>query len=187
MAPRPGWLPSQVIATRDTSAAPTRLIAVDKTALPAGSTVDTATGAVNVPLGVAVTSIAGVTRNGGAFVNAGQFVLSGNNLIVTPSLIAQPAAGVTDSYVVAVNNAGGGTTLVTVVVTRGSVRIESVTVTAGVVASWNNIPSITEGDNGGKDFNRDFSVYCNNCTGGVFSAIGLPPGLTINQITGVVT
>ncbi|MDP2835218.1 MAG: hypothetical protein Q8Q28_18345 [Pseudomonadota bacterium] len=76
VALRPGWLPTQVVAKRDTSAAPTRLIAVDKTALPAGATVDTATGSITVPLGVAVTGIAGTTRNGGAFANAGQFALS---------------------------------------------------------------------------------------------------------------
>jgi len=76
VAARPGWLPAQVVAKRDSSAAPARLIAVDKTALPAGSSVDTATGAVSVPLGIAVTGIAGTTRNGGAFANAGQFALA---------------------------------------------------------------------------------------------------------------
>lgn len=76
VAARPGWLPAQVIAKRDSSAAPTRLIAVDKTALPAGATVDTGTGIISVPLGVAVTGIAGTTRNGGAFVNSGQFALA---------------------------------------------------------------------------------------------------------------
>ncbi|MBI4985281.1 MAG: hypothetical protein HZC24_08050, partial [Rhodocyclales bacterium] len=112
-AARPGWLPSQVIAKRDTTVAPTRLIAVDKTALPAGSSV-AANGAITTPLGVAVTGIAGVTKNGAAFANAGQFALVGGGLVINPNLIAQPAVGVVDVYVVTANNAGGGTTLITV-------------------------------------------------------------------------
>jgi hypothetical protein len=82
-------------------------------------------------LTVAVIGIAGVTRNGGAFTNTGQFTLSGNSIVVNSALIPEPAVGVTDTYVVTINNLGGGTTLVTVVVTRGSVRIESITITKG--------------------------------------------------------
>ena len=134
VAARPGWMPSQVIAKLDTSAAPTRLIAVDKTALPAGSTINAATGSITTPLGIAVTGIAGVTRNGGAFLNSGQFALSGNNLVINPGLIAQPAVGVTDTYVVTINNAGGGTTLATVTVSHGSVKIDSVVISAGAPA-----------------------------------------------------
>ena len=130
VAQRPGWLPSQVVAKRDTTAAPTRLIAIDKTALPAGSSIG-AGGVVTTPLGVAVTSIAGVTKNAVAFANAGQFALSGNSLVINPNLIAQPAVGVTDIYVVTANNFGGGTTLVTINVSRGSVKIDSIVVSAG--------------------------------------------------------
>lgn len=135
VATRPAWLPAQVVARRDTTAAPTRLIAVDKTALPAGASVDTATGAITAPLGIVAAGIAGVTKNGGAFANSGQFALSGNNVVVNPSLIAQPAVGVTDVYVVTVNNAGGGTTLVTVNVSHGSVRIDSIAVSSGADAT----------------------------------------------------
>jgi hypothetical protein len=131
VAVRPSWIPSQVIAMLDKTAAPTRLIAVDKTALPAGSSIDTATGAITTPLGVAVTAIAGVTKNGGAFANAGQFALSGNSLIISPRLIAQPAVGVVDTYVVTANNLGGGTTLVTINVSHGSVKIDSIVISAG--------------------------------------------------------
>lgn len=125
---RPSGIPGRVLAKVDTTALPTRLIAVDKTALPAGATVDQATGDVNAPLGVAVTGIAGVTLNLAPFANSGQFAVSGNTLVVRPSLMAQPAAGVTDSYVVTLNNAGGGITQATVLVVRGSVRITSISI-----------------------------------------------------------
>jgi len=128
VAARPAWMPSQVIAKRDTTATQTRLVVVDKTALPAGAAIDPATGAITVPLGVAVTSIAGITRNVAAFVNTGQFALSGNNLVIDPQRIEQPAVGATDVYVVTVNNAGGGTTNVTVNVQRGSVKIVSIVI-----------------------------------------------------------
>jgi hypothetical protein len=130
VATRPSFIPSHVIAKIDNTALPTRLIAVDKTALPAGSTISAATGDITSPLGVAVTGIASVTKNLGAFVNTGQFSLSGNSLVTKPSLIVQPAVGVTDSYVLTVNNFGGGTTLVTVLVSRGSVKIDSITIGA---------------------------------------------------------
>ena len=128
VAKRPTFLPSQVVAKLDTTATPTRLIAVNKAALPAGSGIDTATGIITVPLGVAVTTIAGVTLNGPAFANSGQFALSGNSLVIDPSKITQPAVGVTDTYVVTVNNLGGGTTLVTVLVSHGSVKIDSIVI-----------------------------------------------------------
>jgi hypothetical protein len=131
VAQRPSFIPSHVIAKIDNTALPTRLIAIDKTALPAGSTISAATGDITTPLGVVVTTIASVTKNLGAFANTGQFSLSGNSLVTKPSLIVQPAVGIVDSYVVTVNNFGGGTTLVTVLVSHGSVKIDSITVGAG--------------------------------------------------------
>ncbi|MDO8464583.1 MAG: Ig-like domain-containing protein [Gallionella sp.] len=131
VAQRPGFLPAQVVARLDTSAAPVRQIAVDKTALPAGSSVNTVTGAITTPLGIVATGIAGVTLNAAPFANTGQFALSGNSLVIDPSQIIQPAVGVIDTYVVTVNIFGGGTSLVTVVVSRGSVKIDSITVGAG--------------------------------------------------------
>lgn len=128
VAMRPTWLPAQVIARVDITAAPTRLIAVDKTTVPAGATVDKATGTVSAPLGVAAGSITGVTRNGATFTNAGQFALAAGAIVINTALIEQPAAGVRDTYVVTVANVDGGTTLITVVVSRGSVRIESISV-----------------------------------------------------------
>jgi len=134
VALRPSVIPSHVIAKVDTTALPTRLIVVDKTTLPAGSSINAATGDITTPLGVVVTGIASVTRNGGAFANTSQFALSGNNLITRPSQIVQPAGGVVDTYVVTINNSGGGTTLATVVVSHGSVKVDSIVITAGIVA-----------------------------------------------------
>lgn len=132
VAMRPNYIPSHVVAKVDKTALPTRLVAVDKTGQPAGSTIDAATGDITTPLGVSVTGIAGVTRNGAAFANGHQFALSGNNLITRPSQIVQPAAGATDIYVVTINNAGGGTTLATIVVSKGSVKVDSIVISTPV-------------------------------------------------------
>lgn len=140
VARRPTFLPSQVIAKVDMSATPTRLVAIDKVGLPAGSSIG-ASGDISVPLGVAVTAISSITRNAAAFTNSGQFALSGNNLIVRPSQMIQPAAGVPDSYVVTIANQDGSTTLVTVSASRGSVRIDSVVVTQ--VGGDSTAPSLT--------------------------------------------
>jgi hypothetical protein len=134
VAMRPSYMPSRVVAKVDTTAAPTRLVVVDKTALPGGSSIDSTTGDVTVPLGTAVTSFAGITRNLAVFTNTGQFALGGSTLTVRPSQMVQPAAGATDSYVLSINNAGGGITSVTVLVTQGSVRIDSIVVNADSAA-----------------------------------------------------
>ncbi len=131
VATRPTYIPSHVVAKVDKTALSTRLIAIDKTSLPVGSTIDKATGDITTPLGVAVTGIASVTRNGGAFANTGQFAATGSSLIVRPRQIVQPAAGVTDTYVVTINNSGGGTTVATISVSHGSVRIDSIVISAG--------------------------------------------------------
>jgi hypothetical protein len=131
---RPNYLPAQVVAKVDATATPTRLIAIDKTAAPAGSSINTATGAITAPTVTAVSGIAGITKNAVAFTNAGQFALSGNNLVVNPSLITQPAVGVIDTYIVTMNDTtGGGTTLATVVVSHGSVKINSITFSSGKI------------------------------------------------------
>ncbi len=131
---RPSVLPAQVIAKIDTSATPTRLIAINKSALPINSSIDTATGILTTPIGVAVSAIAGVTQDGAAFTNSGQFALSGStHLVINPNLITPPATG-TDTYVVTMNNsADGGTTLATVTVSAGSTRIDRVEIGPGIV------------------------------------------------------
>ena len=71
-----------------------------------------------------------------AFANAGQFAISGDNLnlVVNPNLITQPAAGLTDTYIVTMNNSsGGGTTLATVIASHGSVKIDSIRMSSGAL------------------------------------------------------
>jgi hypothetical protein len=130
LAQRPRYLPSQVVAKIDISAAPTRLIAVDKAGLPVGSGIDAATGDITVPLGVAVIGIAGISRDGGAFVNGGQFGHTGDSLVIKPSRITHPAVGDIDTYVVTLNNQDGSTAIVTIKVSHGSVSIDSIVITA---------------------------------------------------------
>lgn len=126
VAMRPQWMPMQIIAKRDDTVAPVRLVAIDKTALPEGTQINNASGAVTVPLGVTLAGIAGVILNDAPFTNTGQFSLSGNSLVINPEKISQPSPATLDSYVVTVNHADGGGTNVTVKVARGSVSIVSV-------------------------------------------------------------
>ena len=143
VAKRPTFLPSQVNAKIDTTASSTRLIAIDKTGIPAGSTIENATGILTVPIQVGgidvpVSAIAGITKNGSAFTNSGQFALSGSTyLMINPNLISQPAT--TDTYIVTMTNvSGGGTTLATITVSHGSTRIDSVVIVSGILT-----PTIT--------------------------------------------
>ncbi len=128
VALRPSFLPAQVVAKVDATVTQTRLITIDK---PVGSSVALATGILTTPIGTAVSAIAGVTLNSAPFTNTGQFALSGaTNLVINPNLITQPAT--TDIYVVTMSNtSGGGTTLATVTVTHGSIRITSVVMSSG--------------------------------------------------------
>lgn len=146
VAHRPSFLPSQVVAKVDPTAAPSRLVAINKTTLPPGAGIDTATGIITAPLAVAVQGITGVTHNGGTFANSGQFSLAGNSIVITPDLIPQPVVGVTDTYVVTALNVDGGTTLITVLVSHGSVRIDSITITngGGIIATTTTLaPDLT--------------------------------------------
>ncbi len=138
---RPSFLPAQVIAKIDTTATPTRLIAIDKTAVPVGSSINTATGVIAAPTGTPVSVIDHVTKNALAFTNAGQFALSGTGLlVVNPNLITQPAVGVIDTYIVTmINSSGFGTTLATVVVSHGSTKIDSIVMSDGTIT-----PSLTD-------------------------------------------
>ena len=148
VAKRPNYFPAQTIAKVDTSAASTRVIKIDKTNIPAGSSINKSSGILTIPIGTSVSSIAGITRNGSAFSNTGQFALSGNtNLIIDPSLLVQPT--LQDTYIVTMNNTtGGGTTLATVIVDRGSTFVSSVVISSGSIAPTITftIPSKTFGD-----------------------------------------
>jgi len=127
VARRPAYLPMQAIAKRDTSLTPQRLIAIDKAALPAGARIDQVSGSIAAPLPAPVAGIASISKNGAAFANGGQFALADNSLVIHPGLIAQPASGIIDTYIVTLNNADGGTTVATVLVSHGSVKIDSIT------------------------------------------------------------
>ncbi len=143
VAKRPTFLPSQVNAKIDTTALSTRLIAINKTGIPTGSTIENATGILTVPIQVGgidvpVSAIASITKNGSAFTNSGQFALSGSTyLMINPNLITQPAT--TDTYIVTMANvSGGGTTLATITVSHGSTTIDSVVIVSGILT-----PTIT--------------------------------------------
>ena len=153
VAKRPTFLPSQVNAKIDTTASSTRLIAIDKTGMPEGFTIENATGILTVPIRVGgsdvpVSAIAGITKNGSAFTNSGQFALSGSTyLMINPNLITQPVT--TDTYIVTMTNvSGGGTTLATITVSHGSTRIDSVVIVSGILTPTITftIPSKTFGD-----------------------------------------
>jgi len=131
VAQRPSVIPSTIAAKVDTTVTPRRLIAVDKATLPAGASINPSTGDITAPLGVAVSGITDVTKNLATFANTGQFGLVGNSLVLTPSRMTEPAVGAVDRYVVTLANVGGGTTLVTVLASRGSVKIDSIAVTSG--------------------------------------------------------
>jgi hypothetical protein len=148
VAKRPNYFPAQTIAKVDTSAASTRVIKIDKTNIPDGSSINKSSGILTIPIGTSVSSIAGITKNGTAFTNTGQFALSGNtNLIIDSGLLAQPT--LQDTYIVTMNNTtGGGTTLATVKVDRGSTFVSSVVISSGSIAPTITftIPSKTFGD-----------------------------------------
>jgi len=141
---RPSFLPSQVVAKVDSTSTPVRLIAIDKAATPAGSTVSPETGIYTAPTVTPVGGISSVTLNGSAFTNSGQFALSGNNLIINPKLITPPAVGIIDTYVVTMSNAtGGGTTLATVKVSNGSIKIDSIVIGSGTLIIGAAISGVT--------------------------------------------
>jgi hypothetical protein len=140
---RPSFLPSQVMTKIDPTATPTRLIAVDKTAVTTGTTVDRTSGIITAPtktdansVAVDVSQIIGVTKNAVTFSNTGQFTIGSDNksLIINPNLITQPAVGVIDTYVVTMSNtSGGGTTLATINVSHGSTKIDSIVISSGII------------------------------------------------------
>ena len=149
VAKRPNYFPAQTIAKVDTSAASTRVIKIDKNNIPAGSSINKSSGILTVPIGTSVSSIAGITKNGTAFTNTGQFALSGNtNLIIDSGLLAQPTSQ--DTYVVTMSNTtGGGTTLATITVDRGSTFISSVVISSGSGAAVSVNYLIVAGGGGG--------------------------------------
>ena len=189
VANRPAYLPSQVVSKVDTSAIPTRLVVVDKTGLPVGSSIVSATGDITVPLGVTVTGIAGITLDGGAFANGGQFTAAGSTLRISPSLMTEPAVADTDTYVVTLNNLGGGTTLVTMVVSRGSVRVESIVTEIQSPPVMGDVPDQTA--TSGTAFNLNLANYVtltNEDGVSSFALTGsLPTGMSFDSNTALLS
>ena len=127
VAMRPDFLPSQVVAIPDSSTIPKRLIAVDKIAIPPGSIVGR-DGTISVPVGVSITGISGVTRNGATFTNAGQFTASGTSLLVNTGKLRVPATGTTDIYMVVGTAATGCAVIATVNVASVGVNVTGINV-----------------------------------------------------------
>jgi hypothetical protein len=98
VAMRPDFLPSQVVATPDKTAVRKRVVAVDKTALPPGATIDNR-GVISIPTGgVCITTISSVSLNGATFNNAGQFTAACTSILINTSQFPVPAAGTTSVY-----------------------------------------------------------------------------------------
>ena len=188
---RPSFIPSQVIAKIDTTATPTRLIAIDKTAVPVGSSINNATGVITAPTGTPVSGIAGVTKNALTFTNAGQFALSGTTaLVINPNLITQPAVGLTDTYVVTMNNStGGGTTLTTIVVSHGLVKIDSIVMSSGIItpALTFTTPTSASVTVGGSLTNAATSTLSGGSYGAITYTSSSTAAANVNSTTGVIT
>lgn len=124
---RPDFLPSQVVAIPDETAVPRRLVGVDKTQLPPGSTVGR-DGIITVPLGVCVPGITGVTRNGAAFTNTGQFTVppSCTTLVIDPGRLPPRAGGSSDTYVVTTGTPGSCAAMTTVTVAATGTTVAGV-------------------------------------------------------------
>ncbi|MDD2565678.1 MAG: Ig-like domain-containing protein [Candidatus Gracilibacteria bacterium] len=104
-----------------------RLIAIDKTALPIGADVDLTNGNILVDV-VPVIGINSITKDGVAFTNNGNFTLSGGKLVINTGTLQEPAVGEINTYLITIDEVGGGQTIVNLVVEHGSVKIRSLTV-----------------------------------------------------------
>jgi len=107
-----------------------RDITIDKTLLPAGSDVDPATGDVLQDIVPAI-GFNNITLNGAPFTNSGQFSIDNltNKLIIHTAALAIPPAGVIHTYIITIDEIGGGQTIVNLQIEHGSVKIKSMTVT----------------------------------------------------------
>lgn len=107
-----------------------RDIAIDKTILPVGATVDPATGNILQDI-VPALGFNNITLNGAPFTNTGQFSLdtTNNRLIIHTAAIAIPPVGVIHTYIITIDEVGGGQTRVNLQIEHGSVKIHSMSVT----------------------------------------------------------
>lgn len=119
-----------------------RDIAINKAVLPAGSTVDPATGNILQDI-VPALGFNNITLNGAPFTNTGQFSIDNttNQLVIHTGSLAIPAVGVIHTYIITIDEVGGGQTIVNLQVEHGSVMIRSMTVTR--VGTPDTTPPVT--------------------------------------------
>lgn len=120
-----------------------RDIAIDKTLLPVGATVDPATGNILQDI-VPALGFNNITLNGAPFTNTGQFSVDNvtNQLVIHTAAIAIPPVGVIHTYIITIDEVGGGQTIVNLQIEHGSVRIHSMSVTR-VGAAVAPVPTYT--------------------------------------------
>lgn len=124
---RPDFLPAQIVAKPDDTLRPQRAVGIDRTGLPAGTTIG-ADGTLDVPLNACVSGVTNVTRNGTAFTNAGQFSVapSCTRLIIDTGRLPRPTAGLIDTYVVTTGDSQGCSVLTTLTVAPSAVTVTGV-------------------------------------------------------------
>lgn len=173
-----------------------RLVILDKTLLP-GAIINPETGDISEALpNPDVIDIAGVTLNGAPFTNNNNFGLSGGNIVIYTTSLREPAPGTTDTYQVTINENGGGTTIATIKVQHGSVKVTSITFDR--IPAPNQLPP-TMGDVPNQTATVGTPITAINLASYITLTNGdavtqytlasgaLPPGLTFNTTTGAIT
>lgn len=119
-----------VVADKKIETTSTRLIAIDKTLLPAWSDVDAATGNILQDIVPAIW-FNNITFNWAAFTNNWEFSIDNltNKLVINTWMLAIPAVGATNTYIITIDEVWGGQTIVNLQTEHGSVKIKSMTVT----------------------------------------------------------
>lgn len=107
----------------------TRQIAIDKTGLPTGVSIDVQTGNIIIDGLTPATAVAAALKNGSA-TSLTPFSIVGGKLIINTAGLTQPAVGVTDTYVLTTNSTPADT--VTITVEHGSIMVTNVVVLKGV-------------------------------------------------------
>jgi hypothetical protein len=129
------YIPKQVYASVDTTVTPTRLVSIDKTALPTGASIDTLTGNIIVQSGLPLGAfVSAVNAANGQAIPASVFLVNGNTITIQTQALQPYLATGTNTLTVTTQNA-----TVVIVAEKGSVIIKSVVVTP-------NAPSATADD-----------------------------------------
>ncbi len=129
------YIPKQVYASVDTTVTPTRLVSIDKTALPTGASIDKLTGNIIVQSGLPLGAfVSAVNAANGQAIPASVFLVNGNTITIQTQALQPYLATGTNTLTVTTQNA-----TVVIVAEKGSVIIKSVVVTP-------NAPSATADD-----------------------------------------